>query len=162
MFSPARCTTASHPESAAASRRPRAGSHGMSSGAACPPGRTRHRTRCPTPRSAGTSVEPTSPEAPLTTMITQRCYIVPERMTGGLAEVAAVADEAGADGEADELGAAMQAELAHAVGPVTLGGAGADAELPAGLGAAQPFGRHAQHLALAGRQAGERFTHFLR
>src|SRR5262245_52350215 len=74
-----------------------------------------------------------SPPAPVTTIAGSRC----------------AADETGGHSEADQLGAAVQAQLAHAVGPVAFGGAGADPETPAGLGAAQPLRGHPDHLALA-------------
>jgi hypothetical protein len=67
--SPARCTTALAPASAAASRVPAAGSHAKSPGCSPPPARTRRRTVWPRERRRFTSAPPINPVAPVTTSV---------------------------------------------------------------------------------------------
>src|SRR5690349_15649872 len=68
------------------------------------------------------------------------------------ARLAETGEETSLGGEADEVGMALEAELALKIRSVRLGGAGTDGETDANLGVVQALGSQLQHLALTRSQ----------
>src|SRR5918997_3184372 len=97
-LSPAKCTTASTPSSPAASIVPAEGSQPTASSEE-PSERVRRRTRCPLSLRAGTSADPMSPVAPLTSTSKPSSSARHQRCRYGNAS-----DENGQEKQTDQFG----------------------------------------------------------